>query len=67
MTKNKLDVLEEKKRKLEEQIKEEKEKDLIRFSKWFYSEFDVNNYNDAKEKVSNLSDNQQSHQGYVQQ
>lgn len=58
MAQNKLSVLEERKRKLEEQIKEEKEKDLIKFAKWFYSKYDVDNYNDAKELVSMLNENQ---------
>lgn len=58
MAQNKLSVLEERKRKLEEQIKEEKEKDLIKFAKWFYSKYDVDNYNDAKELVSMFNENQ---------
>ena len=58
MAQNKLSVLEERKKKLEEQIKEEKEKDLIKFAKWFYSKYDVDNYNDAKELVSMFNENQ---------
>lgn len=60
MAQNKLSVLEERKRKLEEQIKEEKDKDLVKFAKWFYSKYDVDNYNDAKEIVSMFNDNQSS-------
>ena len=58
MAKDKLTQLEEKKKKLEEQIKEEKEKDLVRFAKWFYSNYNVDNHNDAKELVTMLSENQ---------
>lgn len=57
MAKDKLTQLEERKKKLEEQIKEEKEKDLLRFAKWFYSNNNVDNYNDAKELVTMLNEN----------
>lgn len=60
MAKDKLTQLEEKKKKLEEQIKEEKEKDLVRFAKWFYSNYNVDNHNDAKELVTMLNENQKS-------
>lgn len=60
MAKDKLTQLEERKRKLEEQIKEEKEKDLLRFAKWFYSNNNVDNYNDAKELVTMLNENKKS-------
>lgn len=58
MAENKLSKLEERKKKLEEQIKEEKEKDLLKFAKWFYSKYDVDNYNDAKEIVSMFNENE---------
>ena len=53
MAESKINKLEERKRKLEEQIRDEKEKDLLKFAKWFYSKYNIDNSNEAKNIVNN--------------
>lgn len=54
MAEDKISKLEERKRKLEKQIKEEKEKELIKFSKWFFNRYDIENSNEAKKIINEL-------------